>query len=454
MATTIEDSNVETSELATARRFWRRCIRKEVVQFGAPALSTVLADPLMSVVDSLCVGQTSTLQLASLGPALAVFNFCNCFFFFLNAASCVLVTQDLADNDYVAASNTLSTAVVLALGSGLIVGGLLNYFATSLVTATGCVHELIPVATKYLRVRGIGQPVVLVSMVVQAGLLAQKDVNTPMQVIGMTCIMNILGDLVLVPKLGAVGAAWATLIAQVVSLPLLLTLSKQRKRLDIRVSKPRKSVLEKFYDISAPLQFYELGMCICYMTIESLATRFSVISTAAFQALWAPLSVLGFCTYPLKQAAQVFLPRIESEEIKSVGGRMKNKEFLKVLSSISLRVGIFTSLAAVCLSQVPQLFSSDPSLYATIKSFTPYVALMYPMFGLVHACEGTLIGVGDLQSLSVMQIGNIFASFVALIITNHLGMGIYGTWMVFITFIASRLVQSLGRVLYLLRRRP
>ena len=46
-------------------------------------------------------------------------------------------------------------------------------------------------------------------------------------------------------------------------------------------------------------------MSICYMMIESLATQFTVTSTAAFQALWAPLGVLGFFTYPLKQAAQV-----------------------------------------------------------------------------------------------------------------------------------------------------
>ena len=57
--------------------------------------------------------------------------------------------------------------------------------------------------------------------------------------------------------------------------------------------------------ILAHLHFFELGMSICYVMIESLATQFTVTSTAAFQALWAPLGVLGFFTYPLKQAAQV-----------------------------------------------------------------------------------------------------------------------------------------------------
>ena len=35
----------------------------------------VLADPLMSLIDTACVGHVSALQLAALGPNTAIFNF-------------------------------------------------------------------------------------------------------------------------------------------------------------------------------------------------------------------------------------------------------------------------------------------------------------------------------------------------------------------------------------------
>lgn len=35
----------------------------------------VLADPLMSLIDTACVGQVSAVQLAALGPNTAVFSF-------------------------------------------------------------------------------------------------------------------------------------------------------------------------------------------------------------------------------------------------------------------------------------------------------------------------------------------------------------------------------------------
>ena len=212
------------------RSRWRRSVRKDVLLFAGPALSTVLADPLMSVVDAVCCGRfCSTLQLASLGPSLAIFNFVTYGAVFLNAATTVLVTRSLACGDEQGAKQSLSTAVLLAACFGLLLTAGLVTFAAPLVAATGCVPELIPTAANYLRVRALGQPFVLTTMVVQSGLLAQRDALTPLQVVSAACALNVVGDLLWVPRLGAAGAAWATLVSQMVALPLMLLLSTVRK---------------------------------------------------------------------------------------------------------------------------------------------------------------------------------------------------------------------------------
>ena len=81
------------------------------------------------------------------------------------------------------------------------------------VRLTGCVPELVPRSTAYLRVRAVGSPVVLASMVAQAGLLAQRDSATPLRAVSMACVLNIVGDLLLVPKMGAVGATRSSVAA-------------------------------------------------------------------------------------------------------------------------------------------------------------------------------------------------------------------------------------------------
>ena len=156
------------AELAIERRDWRRAMRADVLRFAGPALAGVLADPLMSVIDALCCGRfCSTLQLASLGPSLAVFGFMNYFFFFLTAATTVRVTRALATGDEAGATAFLSSAFTLAVGCGFGLGATIRFLAPRLVGLTGCVPELVPVAARYLRIRSLGQPVVLASMVTQ-----------------------------------------------------------------------------------------------------------------------------------------------------------------------------------------------------------------------------------------------------------------------------------------------
>merc|ERR1711871_1197250 len=106
--------------------------------------------------------------------------------------------------------------------------------------------------------------------------------------------------------MGASGAAMATLVSQVAAFPVLLFLNKMRKRVPIVLKRPKLPEMQKFFTTAGPLFFFEAGMSVCYLIIESLSTRFGVMSAAAFRALWSPLAVLGFFTYPLKQAAQVY----------------------------------------------------------------------------------------------------------------------------------------------------
>ena len=46
----------------------------DVASLAIPSLGAVLADPLISLVDTACIGQLSSLQLASLAPNTAIFN--------------------------------------------------------------------------------------------------------------------------------------------------------------------------------------------------------------------------------------------------------------------------------------------------------------------------------------------------------------------------------------------
>lgn len=55
---------------------WTQSIVKKMGLFMIPAVITPLADPLMSLVDTVCIGQfAGTQELAALGPANLIFAF-------------------------------------------------------------------------------------------------------------------------------------------------------------------------------------------------------------------------------------------------------------------------------------------------------------------------------------------------------------------------------------------
>ena len=210
--------------------------------------------------------------------------------------------------------------------------------------------------------------------------------------------------------------------------------------------------LRSLLSTAAPLFYFEMGLSTCYAIVASLSAQFSVASTAAFQALWNPTSVLGFATYPLKQAAQVFLPPMLAGPDQTVGGAPKSREFLKVLASLASVCGVVLSTSVLALASRPSLFTPDAGIHPLITSFGPLAAAGLLAVGFAQVLEGVLLGTGDLAFLSWSQLGNVLASVSTFALARVAGLGVHGAWLVFIALVISRLVQGAVRVF--VQRRP
>ena len=75
---------------------------------------------------------------------------------------------------------------------------LLQVGAVNLVRLTGCAVELRQPAVSYLRIRALGLCASLVSMVCQAGLLAQRDSVAPLMSVLASASINLIVDVLLI----------------------------------------------------------------------------------------------------------------------------------------------------------------------------------------------------------------------------------------------------------------
>jgi Na+-driven multidrug efflux pump len=73
---------------------------RDIVVFAGPALGLWICGPLMSLIDTMVIGQTSSLQLAALGPGTVFCDYLCYIFMFLSIATSNMVATSLAKKVY------------------------------------------------------------------------------------------------------------------------------------------------------------------------------------------------------------------------------------------------------------------------------------------------------------------------------------------------------------------
>jgi Na+-driven multidrug efflux pump len=143
-------------------------------------------------------------------------------------------------------------------------------FGTRLIVATGAVASVQGPAATYLRVRTFAQPALLVSIVTQSCLLAQRDSRSPALAVLLQVVINAVLDTVLIVafKAGVTGAAWATVIAQYLGMLLLLQRLRAKRRVlfgSVQQGLQRARVL---WATLAPLTVVYVSRNLCYALLQ------------------------------------------------------------------------------------------------------------------------------------------------------------------------------------------
>ncbi|KAJ1477849.1 hypothetical protein T484DRAFT_1819854 [Baffinella frigidus] len=132
------DPEMQQGEREVVVKKWRRRELGRIVKLALPALSIPLADPIMSLVDSVCIGRYSTtLDLAALGPNLVIFNFVSFSFAFLAITTTIRASRALAARDTREAGRAISTSTMIAFTAGTFFALILFFFPGAALATTG-----------------------------------------------------------------------------------------------------------------------------------------------------------------------------------------------------------------------------------------------------------------------------------------------------------------------------
>ncbi|KAK9052039.1 hypothetical protein SSX86_028667 [Deinandra increscens subsp. villosa] len=421
----------------------------EIMKFSGPAAGLWLCGPLMSLIDTAVIGQSSSVELAALGPGTVLCDYMSYGFMFLSVATSNLVATSLAKQDKSEVQHQISTLLFVGLTCGIMMLFFTRFrgeWALTAFSGAKNVHML-SAANTYTQIRGLAWPAVLVGWVAQSASLGMKDSWGPLKALAVASVINGVGDVVLCLFLGygIAGAAWATMVSQVVASFMMIESLKDKGYNGYAIAVPSANELLLIFKLAAPVFLMMTSKVGFYSLLIYFATSMGTQTVAAHQVLIQIYTMFTVVGEPISQTAQSFMPELMYGAKRSLS---KARMLLKSLVIIGASCGLILGVVGTIIPWLfPKVFSPDPHVINEMhKVLLPYFIAL-SVTASTHSLEGTLLAGRDLRFISLSMTMSFTLGGLLLLLFSNLGYGLPGSWWTLALFQWSRFTVALLRLI-------
>lgn len=219
-------------------------------QYALPAIIAQTASSLYNMVDSIFIGQgVGPLAISGLAVTFPLMNLSVAFGTLVGAGAATMLSVLLGQKNYKAANKVLGNVVTLNIIIGLIFMGVTLMFLDPILYFFGASENTLPYAKEYITIILIGNVITHLYFGLNAAMRSSGNPKKAMALTIFTVVFNTILDpiFIFVFDLGIAGAAWATVIAQIVATIVVLRHFSDRSRafhfekglfkIDLRVAK-------------------------------------------------------------------------------------------------------------------------------------------------------------------------------------------------------------------------
>lgn len=401
---------------------------REIAALAIPALGSLIAEPVLSLVDTAFMGRVGTDALGALGVAGAVFAVAFFSFNFLEYGTTTSVASAVGRGDLPEAGRATLTALVIALGAGAVSGAVLLLARGPIVGAfvgPGAVRDG---ALTYVAIRALAAPAVLVVRAGHGAYRGYLDTRTPFRVALAINGANLILDPILIFGLGwgIAGAAWATVAAQYLGAAAFVALLRRggdRYGLAKGVRPVRREV-RVFLRVGRDLAIRSGALLAAFTLATAVAARVSDLAVAAHQVVFQLFVFLALGLDALAIAAQAMVGRALGASDRAVAREVSDR-----LTAVGLVVGIVLGGALAALAPIlPAWFTGDQDVRDTIRFGCLFLAALQPVAAVVFVWDGVFIGLADYAYMAISTIVASIAAVVVLVLVVPRGWGFAGVW--------------------------
>lgn len=385
-------------------------IWQQLLEYSVPMAIGLVFQQLYNTVDTVVVGRfVGKEALAAVGSTGSIINMLVGFCAGLATGASVVISQRYGARDYQRLREAVHTSLVVTMGLSVVITGLGLLIVEPALQLMGTPDDVMPMARQYLVIYFAGVTGLLFYNMGAGILQAVGDTRRPLYFLCISAVLNTVLDLLFVIRfrMGVSGVAIATILSQLVSAVLVLTmLTRDSAPYGIRWGELRVSreMLGQIVQIGMP------------SAIQQAVTSFSNVFVQGYINFFGSACMAGWSVYG-KLDALILIP-VQSIAMASTtfvgqnygaGNLKRAKDGTNQALWMSLGITALISALVMLLARpLLTMFSQDAEVLSYGRHFILLISPFYLLICFNQIYAGSLRGVGNARDPVIVML----ASFV------------------------------------------
>ena len=373
--------------------FTQGSILKKLVAFMIPILGALILQAAYGAVDLIVVGRYgSTSGLSGVSTGSQVLNLVTFAVTQLAMGITVLIARYLGEKRPQEIGAVIGGATLVFAGISVVLFILMVGFAHPISVLMQAPEETVDLTTMYVRICGGGIFFIVAYNVLSAIFRGLGDSKSPLLFVLVACIINIIGDLVLVAgfHLDAAGAAAATVLAQACSVvfAICILVKKHLPFTIVRNDFKWNAQCGKFLRIGLPLAFQEVLTQLSFLALCAFVNRLGLEASSGYGVACKIVNFAMLVPSALMQSLASFV----SQNI-GAGKEKRARQTLFTGIGVGLVVGCFVFCFVMFRGDLlAGIFTTDTAViqrgYEYLKGFAPETIMTAFLFSMIGYFNG------------------------------------------------------------------
>lgn len=371
-------------------------IMDKLISFSIPLMLSGILQLMFNAVDIVVVGRFSGSQaLAAVGSTTALINVFTNLFIGISLGANVLAARYYATGKTKEMSETVHTAIALALVSGVAMAVIGVVFARGALEIMGTPDDVIVKSTLYMRIYFCGMPFFMMYNYGAAILRAVGDTKRPLIFLIVSGVINAVLNLFLVIgfHLDVAGVGIATVISQLVSCILVLRClhhTESSYQLHLAKLRIRSVYLKQIFEVGVPAGIQSTVINISNAMLQSSVNSFGSIAMAGYTASNNIFGFLYVSVNSFTQACMSFTSQNYGvKKLKRMDRVLIDCMILSVVVTLILGSSVY-----IFGPELLHIYSNQADVIKYGMEIFSYTTVTYFLCGLMDLFPGALRGMG------------------------------------------------------------